>query len=110
MPQRLSTEPGRVVENGTGRSASYGALASRAAEMPVPDPASLTLKDAANFRIIGRAIGGVDSPKVVRGEPIFGVDTLLPGMVYAAYERSPVFGATFVSADLDAAKAQPGVR
>tara|TARA_A100001391_G_scaffold142053_1_gene99797 strand:+ start:5913 stop:8123 length:2211 start_codon:yes stop_codon:yes gene_type:complete len=105
----LSTEPGKVVEKASGRSATYGELASLAATMPVPDPESLVLKDQDDFRIIGRAIGGIDSPKIVRGEPIFGLDTQLPGMVYAAYERSPVFGATLVSADIDAAKAQPGV-
>jgi isoquinoline 1-oxidoreductase beta subunit len=105
----LATEPGRVVQPGSARSATFGELASDAALMEVPDPASLTLKDQADFRIIGRAIGGVDSPKIVRGEPIFGVDTQLDGMVYAAFERSPVFGARLVSANVDAAKAQPGV-
>ncbi len=105
----LATEPGRVVQPGTRRSATFGELASDAALMEVPDPAGLTLKDQADFRIIGRAIGGVDSPKVVRGEPIFGVDTQLEGMVYAAFERSPVFGAKLKSANLDAAKSQPGV-
>ena len=53
---------------------------------------------------------GIDSPRIVRGEPIFGVDTQLPGMKYAAFERAPVFGAKLVSADLDAAKAVPGRR
>jgi len=106
----LSTQPGKVVETASGRSVTFGELAAEAALMPVPDPASLTLKDQSDFRIIGKAIGGIDSPRIVRGEPIFGVDTQLPGMVYAAFERSPVFGATLVSADLDAAKAQPGVK
>ncbi len=105
----LATEPGRVIQPGTNRSATFGELASDAAVMEVPDPASLTLKDQADFRIIGRAIGGVDSPRIVRGEPIFGVDTQLDGMVYAAFERSPVFGASLKSANLDAAKAQQGV-
>ncbi|WP_338241346.1 xanthine dehydrogenase family protein molybdopterin-binding subunit [Aurantiacibacter hainanensis] len=105
----LATEPGRVVQPGTSRSATYGELAADAAMMEVPEPAGLTLKDQADFRIIGRAIGGVDSPKIVRGEPIFGVDTQLDGMVYAAFERSPVFGAKLVSANLEAAKSQPGV-
>ncbi|MGB3797469.1 MAG: molybdopterin cofactor-binding domain-containing protein, partial [Alteraurantiacibacter sp.] len=105
----LSTEPGRVIQPGSNRSATFGELASDAAMMAVPDPASLTLKDQKDFRIIGRAIVGVDSHKVVRGEPIFGVDTQLEGMVYAAFERSPVFGASLKSANLDAAKSQQGV-
>ena len=105
----LTTGMGQVTD-AAGRALSYGELASDAATMPVPEPDSLKLKDASAFTIIGRSIGGIDSPQIVRGEPIFGVDTRLPGMVYAAYERSAVFGARLKSASLDAAKAQPGVR
>ena len=105
----LRTEPSMVVDPASGRKLSYGDLASDAAAMPVPDTASLQLKNAADFRIIGKSVNGIDSPRIVRGEPIFGVDTQLPGMVYAAYERAPVFGAKLVSANVDAAKAAPGV-
>jgi isoquinoline 1-oxidoreductase beta subunit len=105
----LTTEPSTVVHAASGRRATYGELAGLAATMPLPELAQVPLKDAASFRIIGRAIGGIDSPKIVRGEGIFGVDTQLPGLVYAAYERSPVYGARLVSANTDAAKAQPGV-
>jgi isoquinoline 1-oxidoreductase beta subunit len=105
----LRTEPGKVVDPASGRSLTYGDLASDAAAVAVPDLANVPLKDAKDFRIIGRAIGGIDSPRVVKGEPIFGVDTQLPGMVYAAYERAPVFGAKLKSARLDAVKASPGV-
>jgi len=104
----LHTEKGRVLD-GTGRSLAYGDLATDAAGMAVPAPGTVELKDPANFTIIGRPIAGIDSPRVVRGEPIFGLDTKLPGMVYAAYERAPVFGAKLMSANLDAAKSEPGV-
>ncbi len=57
-----------------------------------PDLRSVKLKDAKDFTIIGKPKGGVDSHKVVRGEPIFGIDTKLPGMLYAVYERAPVHG------------------
>ncbi|HEU4650236.1 MAG TPA: molybdopterin cofactor-binding domain-containing protein [Croceibacterium sp.] len=105
----LRTELGKVIEVSSGRSATYGELASVAATIAAPDPAKVALKDPKDFHIIGRRIGGIDSPRIVRGEPIFGVDTQLPGMVYAAFERSPVFGAKLRSADLAAAKASPGV-
>jgi isoquinoline 1-oxidoreductase beta subunit len=105
----LKTEKGHVIEPETGRTMSYGELASLAATMPVPDPNTVKLKDDKDFTIIGRKIGGIDSPRIVHGQPIFGVDTKLPGMVYAAYERAPVFGAKYVSANLAAAKAEPGV-
>ena len=104
----LRTEKGRVLDAG-GRSLSYGDLAADAARMTVPDPAKVRLKDPKDFTIIGRSIAGIDSPRIVRGEPIFGVDTQLPGMKYAAFERAPTFGARLVSADLAAAKAVPGV-
>src|SRR5690606_29935937 len=72
-------------------------------------PATVALKDPKDFTIIGRSIGGIDSPRIVKGEPIFGVDTQLPGMKYAAFERAPTFGARLVSAQLDEARAMPGV-
>jgi isoquinoline 1-oxidoreductase beta subunit len=105
----LETDKGRIIEPSSGRSLTYGEVAGDAASQPVPDLATVALKDPKDFHIIGRAIAGIDSPRIVRGEPIFGVDTQLPGMKYAAFERAPVFGARYVSADLDAARAVPGV-
>lgn len=98
-----------VITDASGRTLTFGDVAADAAGIAAPDLAKVTLKNAKDFKIIGRAIGGIDSPKIVKGEPIFGVDTQLPGMVYAAFERSQVFGAKLVSADLDAVKAQPGI-
>lgn len=106
---KLTTKLGKVIDPASGRSLTYGELANDAASVAVPDLAKVPLKNPKDFHIIGRAIGGIDSPKIVRGEGIFGVDTQLPGMVYAAFERSQVFGAKLVSAKLDAAKAVPGV-
>ena len=105
----LTTSKGVVTNPANGKTLTYGELATEAAASAVPDPNKVALKDAKDFVIIGRKIGGIDSPKIVHGEPIYGLDTQLPGMVYAAYERSPVFGAKYVSANLAAAKAEPGV-
>jgi isoquinoline 1-oxidoreductase beta subunit len=106
--ETLKTAKGKITD-ATGRSMTYGEIASDAAKLTAPDTAAVKLKDPKDFTIIGRAIPGIDSPKIVRGEPIFGVDTKLPGMVYAAYERAPVFGARLKSANVAAAKAVPGV-
>ncbi len=46
----------------------------------------------------------------MRGQPIYGIDVKLPGMLYAAYEKCPVFGGKVATANLDAIKALPGVR
>jgi isoquinoline 1-oxidoreductase beta subunit len=105
----LTTSKSVVTNPANGKTLTYGELATDAAASAVPDPNKVKLKDDKDFTIIGRKIGGIDSPKIVHGEPIYGVDTQLPGMVYAAYERAPVFGAKYVSANLAAAKAEPGV-
>ena len=76
----------------------------------LPDPATLTLKDPKTYRIIGKPIPGVDNHKIVTGQPLFGSDIKLPGMLYAVYQRSPVIGGKAVSANLDAIKAMPGIR
>ncbi len=109
-PADCVTEPGVVVHKASGRKATYGSLAAKAAAIAVPDLSTLPLKDAKAYRIVGKPIGGVDNPRIVTGQPLFGIDTRLPGMLYATFEKCPVFGGTVKSADLDAAKAVKGVK
>jgi isoquinoline 1-oxidoreductase beta subunit len=104
------TTPGVVHHKASGRSLKYGALASKAAAVPPPDLKTVVLKDPKDFRIIGQPFGGVDSPLIVTGKPIFGIDTTVPGMLYAVFEKCPVHGGKFVSANLDEVKAMSGVR
>lgn len=104
-----STEAGIVHHLKSGRSLAYGALASKAAGMPVPDLATVTLKDPKSFKIIGRRIPGVDNAHVVTGQPVFGIDVTVPGMLYAVFQKCPVFGGKVVRANIDAVKKLPGV-
>ena len=106
----ITTTPGRVVHAGSNRSAGYGEFASAAATMPAPVLADLKLKDAKDYRIIGKPIPGVDNFRIVTGAPLFGSDIKVPGMLYAAYQRCPVIGGKAISANLDAIKAMPGVK
>ena len=107
---QCATESGKVIHVPTKRSLSYGRLASQAAAVPPPDLASLPLKDPKDFKIIGKSHAGIDSPLVVTGQPLFGIDVTVPDMLYAVFAKSPVFGGTAQSANLDAIKAQPGIR
>lgn len=106
----LTTGKGRIYHSASGRSLGYGEVASAAAALTPPDLSSVPLKEPGQFTIIGRPMIGVDSAKIVKGEPIFGMDTRLPGMLYAVYEVSPAFGGRLVRADIEAAKRSPGVR
>jgi isoquinoline 1-oxidoreductase beta subunit len=103
-------ERGTVRHRRSGRTLSYGVLASRAAALPAPDLNTVRLKTPAEYTIIGRFTGGVDSPRVLAGEPLFGIDVSLPELSYAVYAKSPRFGARLVRANLEELKAQPGVR
>src|SRR3954468_20565309 len=49
------TDKGMVIHASTKRTASYGSLASQCANVAVPDPKSLTLKDPKDYKIIGHA-------------------------------------------------------
>ena len=101
----LRTENGKVL-NGS-KSASYGALADAASQLPVPE--KVALKDPAQFRYIGKPQKRLDAPMKVDGSAKFGLDMRVPEMVFAVIARPPVIGATIAKADDSAARAVPGV-
>jgi len=106
----LTTARGRVFHHATGRSLGYGEVASAAAKLAPPDLSTVPLKQPEQFTIIGRPVVGIDSARIVKGEPIFGIDTHLPGMLYAVYEVAPAHGGRLVKADIEAAKRAFGVK
>lgn len=108
-PATLSTRSGHVMHAATGRKFGYGELAAEAARLALPDAKSLALKDPKQFVLLGKSQRGVDTAAILAGQPLFGIDTVVPGMKYAVYVKSPVPGARLKSADLQAARAMPGV-
>jgi isoquinoline 1-oxidoreductase beta subunit len=103
------TEVGKVVHGPSGREFSYGEVAAAASRLEPPDPETVGLKDPSEFRIIGQPLEGVETNSLVTGESLFGLDQRLPGMLYAAIERSPVVGGQLAGSDGSRAQAVAGV-
>ena len=104
------TTPGRVHHEASKRSAGYGELAAKAATLKPPDPKTLKMKDPKDYRIIGKNTPNPDISKILTGKPLFGIDFTTPDMLYANFEKCPVFGGKVASANLDEIKALPGIR
>ncbi len=105
-----TTSMGTVTHMPTGKKLTYGELATKAATVAAPDLRSIKLKDPKDFKIIGTRVRSVDNHAIVTGRPLYGIDTKLPGMLYAVYEKCPVFAGKFVSGNLDDIKKEPGVK
>jgi isoquinoline 1-oxidoreductase subunit beta len=104
----VTTEPGVVVQRGSGRRLPYGQLVDRAATLPVPQ--NPTLKTRAEFRYIGKKVSRRDTPLKVNGSGVYGMDVRVPDMLVASIERCPVFGGKIAAIDDAATKKIPGVR
>jgi isoquinoline 1-oxidoreductase beta subunit len=104
----ITTDAGVISHNASGKSASYGEMASAAANIEVPE--EITLKDPKDFKIIGTDRLNVDGPNLVTGKPLFGIDLQEEGMLTAMIIHPPAFGMAYASMDADAAKAMPGIK
>ncbi len=104
------TELGKVYHRPSGKSLGYGELAAKAATLTPPDLATVKTKDRKDYKFIGKSLPTVDLPAMVSGKPIYSIDFKLPGMLFAVYEKCPVFNGKAVSANLDEIKALPGIK
>jgi isoquinoline 1-oxidoreductase subunit beta len=104
----LRAEKSRVRHDASGRSLSYGELAARAAEVPVPSQPRL--KDPRTWTILGTRVPQVDTRDKVTGRAKYGMDARTPGMLFATVVHPPVFGSTVKSFDPAPALAVAGVK
>jgi isoquinoline 1-oxidoreductase beta subunit len=104
----LSTENGHVLHAASGKKIPYGDLVERAAKLTPPE--KVALKDAKNFRLLGKPTRRIDSRAKVTGTAEFGLDVKQPGALTAVVARAPAFGGTVVTFDPAPALAVPGVK
>ncbi len=88
--------------------ATYGAMATAAARLPVPQV--VILKDPKTFQLIGKPIPRLDSLAKATGAAHFGMDMRMAGLLTAVVARAPVAGAKVLRYDGSAALKLPGVR
>jgi isoquinoline 1-oxidoreductase beta subunit len=109
-PGEVQAQNGEVVHVPTGRRLGYGALAKAASSMPLPASDAIRLKKPSQFRYIGTdKLKLVDAQDIATGKSQYGMDTRVPGMLYAVVARPQVYGGKVVSYDAAAALKMPGV-
>ncbi|MDO8907652.1 MAG: molybdopterin-dependent oxidoreductase [Pseudohongiella sp.] len=104
----ITARNSRVYHESSGRSLTFGELASAAARFePSRTP---VLKRPDQFTLMGTSVPRVDIPAKVDGTAQFGIDAMPEGMLYAAVMTSPVFGGLLQSVgNVDAVMQQRGV-
>ena len=103
----ITVDGGVVSHSGSGRRATFGELASKAAA--ITPPAQVTLKDPKDFKLIGKRVPRVDGRPKTDGSAQFTADFSTPGLLTALIARPPRFGATVKSVDDTAARRVKGV-
>ena len=106
--EELTARDSHVVHEASGRRATFGELANLAGTMGVPRRP--TLKTREQYRLVGTSRNRADIPSKVQGQAQYGIDVVLPDMLYAAIMRAPVPGGQLTSVDPAPAKAMAGVR
>jgi len=105
---QLKAANGMVTGPG-GKKATYGQLAAKAATMEVPK--DVPLKPSSQFKVVGNVKQKrLDTVAKVTGTAQFGIDTRVPGMLYAAVAMAPMIGGKVASYDDSRAKSVPGVK
>ena len=107
-PEECMAKKGNIIHRPSGRQLSYGALAEAASKLDVPK--NPRLKNPSEYTIIGQSVPRSDIPSKLNGEARFGIDAVIPGMLYASIEHSPVFLGKIASFNDAKARAIPGVK
>ena len=104
----LTVDKGIISHKSSDRKIGYGAVASLAATLTVPE--NVELKEIKDFSLIGSRVKNVDSAKIVTGKPLFGIDYHREGMLIAMIIHPPAFGLKLKTYDATLAKSMSGIK
>lgn len=102
------TESGAVIHDASQKRLGYGELVADASALPVPKEP--VLKDAKDYRLLGRATPRFDIPGKTDGSARYSLDFRIDGLLFAAIERCPTHGGKLAKFDGTKALALPGVK
>jgi isoquinoline 1-oxidoreductase subunit beta len=103
----ITTKAG-MIHHSSGKSATYGEMATQAAALAVPK--DLKLKAPKDFTIISKSKKNVEGVKLVSGQPLFGMDYYAEGMLIAMIQHPPAFGMKLASFNATQALKMPGIK
>ena len=106
--EEVTTEIGMLYHKSSGKKATYGEMASKAATLPVPK--EVKLKAVKDFTIIGTSRKNVEGTNIVTGKPLFGMDYKQEGMLIAMVTHPPAFGLKIKSVNDSEARTMPGIK
>ena len=106
--KEITVSKGVVSHAASGKKATFGQLAAKAATI-TPPAGDVPLKDPAKFTLIGKDVPRLDARSKSNGTAQYSLDVKLPGQLTALLQRAPLFGAKVKSVDASKAKAVPGV-
>jgi isoquinoline 1-oxidoreductase subunit beta len=109
-PDTCKAESGQVLHGNPKRHLTYGELVEAARELPIPNLNTVPLKNSDDFTVVGHDTRRFEARDKTTGAAKFGIDSRVPGMLFAVVARCPVFGGKIASFDATQAKAVPGVR
>ena len=104
----ITVKDGVVLHAASKRKATFGELASAAADMSVPSDAKP--KEPKDWVYIGKQFPRKDARAKATGTATFTQDLKLPDMLTAVVAHAPRFGARHTSFDASAVQSIPGVR
>ena len=109
-PNTCVAKDGGVLHGARKNFLTYGELVDDAAKLPIPNFNTVPLKNSDDFTIVGHDTRRFEVRDKATGAAKFGIDSRMPGILYAVIARCPVFGGKAAKFDATKTKAVPGVR